>query len=72
MRPQAQRSYGNKTRTREDKAIALNMRLVMPPLKLIAQLIEGHTVETFARAHGVTPAMIRDNFERAVAKVAAL
>lgn len=62
------RAPETKTRTREDKAMALSTRLILATPQRVAELIAGHTVESFAKAHGVTPAMIRGPFEQAVAR----
>lgn len=60
------RSFGNKTRTQRDKAAALCSRLILARGDRIDALIEGHTAESFAKAHGVSHLAVRSTFEDAV------
>lgn len=63
MRPQ--RAPDTKVRTRADKAQAMIMRLVMASPERVADLIEGHTADTFAKAHNLPVGLIRSTFEHA-------
>lgn len=64
MRPQ-RRAPETKVRTREDRATALCMRLVMASPERVAELIQDHSAETFAKAHNLPVGMIRSTFEHA-------
>jgi hypothetical protein len=65
MRPQ-RRVPEQKTRTREDRAAALCMRLVMASPERVDDLLGEHTAETFAKAHNLPVGLIRSTFEHAV------
>jgi len=56
----------SQTRTREDRATALCTRLIMATPERVAELIDGHTAETFAKRHNLPVGMIRSTFEHAV------
>jgi len=60
------RSFGNKPRTQRDKAIAICNRLILARGDRVDALIEGHTAETFAKAHGVSYLAVRSTFDEAV------
>lgn len=66
------RKPDTKVRTREDKATALCTRLILARGDRVDELVRGHTAESFAKAHGVTVAMIRETFEAAVQRRAEL
>jgi hypothetical protein len=69
VKPQ-RRAPEQKTRTREDRATALCMRLVMASPERVDELIGGHTAETFAKSHNLPVGLIRSTFQHAVERSA--
>lgn len=69
MRPQ--RAPDTKVRTREDRAIALNMLLVGPSDAAVCRLIGDHSLESFAKSRNLPANMIRNCFEHAAKRRAA-
>lgn len=59
-------------RTREDRAKALCTRLILATDARVAEMIADHSAETFAKAHNLPATMIREAFEHAAKRRAAL
>lgn len=55
-------------RTRTDEAVRLIMLLNGATALRVKAMIAGHTAETFAKAHRVPVAKVRETFEQAVAR----
>lgn len=68
MKPQ--RRPEQQARTRQDRAAALCSRLILATPARVSELIDGHTAESFAKAHNLPVGLIRSSFEHAAERSA--